>query len=185
MDISRLDTYHLFDVVRSLGYRRRMYETMQAFKKYAPDYGLDTVERMAMFWSQMAHETGGFRWYKELGNAKYFKKYNGRKDLGNTEPGDGPRFKGRGIIHLTGRANYTHYSKLLGVDLVNNPELAEKPEIAVRVALEYWKNRNLNKYADKEDVKAVTRRINGGYNGLNDRKKYYNAFKTTLLKDFS
>lgn len=132
----------------------------------------DPTER-AMFLAQMAHESGNFRYDEEIHDGS---NYEGRSDLGNTQPGDGKRYKGRGYIQLTGRANYTHYGKKLGVDLAGNPELAKRPDIAADVAVAYWKERVDREAARKGDVKTVTKNINGGYNGLQDRidkfKKY-------------
>jgi predicted chitinase len=132
----------------------------------------DPTER-AMFLAQMAHESGNFKYDEEIHDGS---NYEGRSDLGNTQPGDGKRYKGRGYIQLTGRANYTHYGKKLGVDLAGNPELAKKPDIAADVAVAYWKERVNREAARKGDVKTVTKNINGGYNGLQDRidkfKKY-------------
>ena len=132
----------------------------------------DPTER-AMFLAQMAHESGNFRYDEEIHDGS---DYEGRSDLGNTQPGDGKRYKGRGYIQLTGRANYTHYGKKLGVDLAGNPELAKRPDIAADVAVAYWKERVDREAARKGDVKTVTKNINGGYNGLQDRidkfKKY-------------
>ena len=139
------------------------------FNQYAIEYGLTTPLRVCHFFAQAAHETAGFRTLEEYASGA---AYEGRKDLGNTQKGDGKRFKGRGIFQLTGRANYIKYGKLLGVDLVNNPTVAEQPEISVRVALEYWKSRNINLNADKDDVVGATKKINGGTNGLADRKNY-------------
>ena len=107
-------------------------------------------------------------------------RYEGRRDLGNTIKGDGKRFMGRGIFQLTGRANYVKYSAILGVDMVANPALAETAEIAVRVACEYWKSRGLNALADANDLKGITKRINGGFNGLADRQRYLARAKQVL-----
>lgn len=93
--------------------------------------------------------------------------YDGRTDLGNTTPGDGWRFHGRGVIQLTGRANYETYGRLVGVDLIEHPELAADPEVSADVAVAYWQQRL--KHVDRTDVEAVTRRINGGSNGYNER----------------
>jgi hypothetical protein len=104
-------------------------------------------------------------------------------DLGNTQTGDGKRFKGRGPIQITGRANYRRYGDLLGVDLIADPPRAALPEVAFRVAGLYWSKKGLNQLADKVTrvaFKEITRRINGGFNGLADREKYYEKAKTVL-----
>lgn len=137
-------------------------------------YDITTKIRKAAFFAQLAHETAGFKYLHELGGASYFKKYDGR--MGNGV-GEGAKYKGRGLIQLTGKDNYRAYGKKLGVDLLNNPDLAAAPAIALEIACLYWNDRNLNRYADKEDIRAITRAINGGYNGLEDRIKYYNRFK--------
>lgn len=142
-----------------------------AMKKYEVT---KTDFREAFFLGQMAHETGGFRWLHELGSKSYFRRYDGRRDLGNVHPGDGYRFRGRGIIHLTGRHNYTLYTRKLGIDLLTNPDIAATPEVAALVAGQYWVDRNLNKLADDGNFRAITKRINGGYNGYRDRVRYAN-----------
>lgn len=97
--------------------------------------------------------------------------YGGRKDLGNTETGDGYRFRGRGAIGLTGRANYERAGKALGLDLVNNPDLAADPAVAAKVATWYWKDKKgLSEAAKNGDVERVRKLVNGGYNGLGDVK---------------
>jgi putative chitinase len=141
-----------------------------AMTKWLPKYGIDTPLRLAHFLAQCAHETGGWRYLRELGGPTYLAKYDGRKDLGNTQPGDGARFRGRGVIQITGRANYTAMGKELGLDLLTHPELAEQADTAVRIACVFWAARKLNALADKDDVLAITKRINGGTNGLADRK---------------
>jgi|SRR5688572_31554313 len=106
------------------------------------------------------------------------------KKLGNTEPGDGKRYKGRGPIQLTGRANYKKYGEMLGVDLVGDPDLAAKPEIAFQTAALYWQLNGCNELADLGDFVGVTRKINGGTNGLADRERYYERAKEALgVKD--
>lgn len=94
-------------------------------------------------------------------------------ELGNTEAGDGYRYRGRGLIQLTGRAGYREYGKKIGVNLEDNPEAAVDPETAIRVAACFWHARNLNRYADANLIDEITRRINGGDNGLKDRRKYF------------
>ncbi|MDX2233062.1 MAG: glycoside hydrolase family 19 protein [Hyphomonadaceae bacterium] len=145
------------------------------FDRELPRYEIDTGLRVSHFMAQCAHESGNFRYMVELGNDAYFAKYEGRASLGNTQAGDGARYKGRGIIQLTGRANYTTYGAALGLDLVNNPDLAALPENAVKIACEYWKRTtrggvSMNQLADADNLEAITRRINGGVNGLEDRR---------------
>jgi predicted chitinase len=93
---------------------------------------INTPAREAAFLAQIAHETGGFRWFRELGSDAYFQRYEGRVDLGNTQPGDGVRFKGRGFIQITGRTNYQRAGETLGIDLIDNPQLAETPAVGAR-----------------------------------------------------
>jgi putative chitinase len=147
------------------------------------EVNIDTPARQAAFLAQVAHETGGFQWFRELGNQAYFTKYDGRADLGNTQPGDGARYRGRGFIQITGRTNYTHAGQALGLDLVNQPQLAETPEIGARIAAWFWNSRGLNALADQADdeaFKSITRRINGGLNGLDDRRAYYARAQSVL-----
>mgnify|MGYP001272014886 CR=1 FL=1 len=132
----------------------------------------DPTER-AMFLAQMAHESGNFRYDEEIHDGS---NYEGRSDLGNTQPGDGRRYKGRGYIQLTGRANYKHFGDKLGYDLEGSPELAKRPDIAAAIAVSYWDERVNREAARRGDVLTVTKNINGGTNGLQDRiakfKKY-------------
>jgi putative chitinase len=133
--------------------------------------------RLAHFLAQAAHECDGFKTLVEYASGK---AYEGREDLGNTEPGDGVRYRGRGIFQLTGRANYKQFGRALKLDLVGIPMLAQEPDICVQVALLYWKAKKLNFYADQDDIKAITRRINGGYNGLESRRIYLQRAKRAL-----
>ncbi len=127
--------------------------------------------RQAHFLAQIGHESGELRYNEELADGS---AYEGRTDLGNTQPGDGPRFKGRGLIQLTGRANYTSYGQAIGKDLTTNDQwklVANDPNLAVDVACWFWETRRLNTFADQDDIVTITRRINGGLNGLDDRKR--------------
>lgn len=133
-----------------------------------------TPLQKAAFVAQLAHESGGFKWLEELASGR---EYEGRRDLGNTHPGDGVRFKGRGYIQLTGRANYAAAGRALHLDLINHPSLAAQPANAARVAAWYWNTRGLNPIAARGDFREVTRRINGGYNGLAAREHYYRLAK--------
>lgn len=138
---------------------------------------INTPLRVASFIAQLAHESGQFKYMEEIADGS---AYEGRKDLGNTKEGDGKRYKGRGPIQLTGRTNYQLAGKALGLDLEANPEQAAKPEVGFRVACWFWGTRRLNYWSDVPDFKAVTKRINGGYNGLEDREKYYKKAKEVL-----
>ena len=144
---------------------------------YAKDFGITTPLRMAHYLAQIAHESGELRYTQEIASGK---EYEGRKDLGNTQKGDGVRFKGRGLIQITGRANYQAYAAFCGFDVVSNPELLERPLGAVRSSMWFWQKHGLNALADKDKVRAITRRINGGYNGLEDRELYLARAKSTL-----
>ena len=156
-------------------------EIAQAMQTYCKLYSINTPIREAHFLAQLAHESGGFIYDHELwGPTKAQLGYEGRHDLGNTHPGDGKRFAGRGYIQLTGRANYAKYGKTLGLPLEEQPELAATPEVAVRIACEYWQDHLLNQLADKNDVVTITKRINGGLNGLEDRKSYLAKAKKAL-----
>jgi putative chitinase len=147
---------------------------LTGMKKHA----ITKPRRMAHFIAQLAHETASFLYCEEIADGS---AYEGRRDLGNTQPGDGRRFKGRGLIQLTGRANYTQYAQDSGVDCVAHPEIvAADPVVAVDVACWYWTRRRINRMADGDDVRAVTKAINGGYNGLDDRVEYLARAKAVL-----
>ena len=130
---------------------------------------LDNSLRLTHFLAQLAHESGNFRYMEEIASGA---AYEDRKDLGNTQAGDGKRYKGRGPIQLTGRANYRKYGQQLGIDFENNPEIVALPSVGLLVACKFWSDNDLNTLADKDDVLTITRRINGGTNGFADRKAH-------------
>ena len=132
-------------------------------------YGINTIKRQNHFIAQLAHESGEFRYMQELASGS---AYEGRTDLGNVEIGDGVTFKGRGLIQLTGRANYAAISKALGIDFVSNPELLETPKYATLSACWFWNSRGLNALADADNFLAITKKINGSTNGLTQRELY-------------
>lgn len=146
------------------------------------EFEITSYLREAAFLAQLAHESGELRYMEEIASGA---AYENRANLGNTQPGDGKRCKGRGPIQLTGRANYTKYGQLLGLDLVNDPTIAATKEVGFRIAGQFWKLNGLNQLADQQQFKAITKRINGGYNGLDDRIKYYERAKKVLSKDDS
>ena len=142
------------------------------FDELAADHDVTTPRRIRHFLAQAAHETDGFRTLEEYGGPAYFVRYEGRRDLGNTQTGDGIRYHGRGIFQLTGRANYHRFGQILGIDLEAEPGRAKEPETSLRVAFAYWTERAINVAADADDSERVTRLINGGRNGLSERARY-------------
>lgn len=141
------------------------------------EFGIDTPRRQAAFLAQLCHESGSLKYVKELADGS---AYEGRKDLGNTQPGDGPRFRGRGLIQVTGRSNYRACGLALGLDLLASPELLERPENAARSAGWFWQWRQLNQYADDDRFGSLTRAINGGYMGLDDRIQHWLRIRRVL-----
>lgn len=147
-------------------------------RKLMPKYGIDSPLRVVHFLAQVAHESGSFRYTEELASGE---AYEGRSDLGNTKKGDGKRFKGRGLIQLTGRANYQTYSDDTGIDYITKrSQLASNAKVSVDVACWFWKKNNLNELADIDDVRAVTKRINGGLNGIDDRVAFLTRAKCLM-----
>lgn len=165
--------------------------------KICPTYEIDTPQEYAHFLAQACHETDHFKTLLEYASGM---AYEDRADLGNKQPGDGVKYKGRGIFQITGRSNYLQ----LGIikahrDLfINKPELLEQPEYATWSACEYWKTRGLNDAANHADtdilkkkyrgnvidvspVEFISITINGGYNGMDDRKRYYLIAKSVLI----
>jgi putative chitinase len=142
-------------------------------------YEIDTPQRQAAFLAQLAHESGELRYMRELADGK---GYEGRKDLGNVHEGDGVKFKGRGPIQITGRVNYMNCSLSLYGDerLLEEPALLEKPRDGCMAAGWFWSSHGLNALADVFDFKAITRRINGGENGMESRERYYTRAVKTL-----
>jgi len=149
------------------------------FSSTLDKYNINSRLRIAHFMAQVTHECAGFRTTEEFASGA---AYNGRKDLGNTHPGDGKRFKGRGFIQLTGRANYQHFGNILGIPLENNPELAAEPVTALLIACEYWRQHGISEVADRDDLIAATKRVNGGLNGLDDRRRYLVRAKAELAR---
>lgn len=138
--------------------------------QYMHEYNICGQLRESAFIATIMHETGSLRWLEEIASGE---AYEGRHDLGNVVKGDGRRYKGRGLIMLTGRSNYERASKALKVDFINNPEWVSEPIYATQVACWWWHQRGLNEVADTGDFRRVTRLVNGGYNGVVDRQKFY------------
>jgi putative chitinase len=174
----------------------------EALSNVLPEYEIDSPQRVAAFIAQCTHESGGFKRLKENLNykweslrkvfPKYFptdelaqeyahkqdqianRVYGGRMGNGDESSGDGFRYCGRGLIQLTGRNNYTKFAESIGMDVEEVPSLLETFEGAVKSACWFWKTNNLNQYADSGDILTMTKRINGGTIGLEDRIKHYN-----------
>ena len=142
-------------------------------------YAIDTPLRIAHFLGQTCHESAGFSTTVEFASGE---QYEGRKSLGNTKPGDGPRYKGRGLLQLTGRANYRALGKRLGIDLEEDPFRAAEPVLSLKIACEYWTSRKINGPADTDDLAEVTRLINGGDNGLEERRRYTSRAKDAIAR---
>ena len=176
---------------------------VDAMNEVFPKYEINTPERIASFIAQCGHESGGWRVFSENLNysakaldaifGKYFKRaardsepyhrqpekianvvYANRMDNGDTDSGDGWKYRGRGPIQLTGKANYSSFAEDMDVDVVDNPDMvSEDKETALMSAIWYWNKNGLNRYADSGDIKTMTKRINGGYIGLEDRISHY------------
>ncbi|MBC8783597.1 glycoside hydrolase family 19 protein [Pseudomonas fluorescens] len=145
-----------------------------ALKTAMNRYGIVGTARVAAFIAQVGHESGQLRYVREIwGPTAQQLTYEGRADLGNTVKGDGSKFRGRGLIQITGRANYAACGEALGLDLVNNPELLEQPQHAAMSAAWFWSTRGLNTLADQGEFTKITRRINGGLTGKADRQELY------------
>jgi predicted chitinase len=152
------------------------------------EFAIDAPARAAAFLAQLAHESGQLRFMEEIwgptpAQRRYEPQTTLATQLGNTDAGDGLKFKGRGPIQITGRANYRRFGDLLGVDLVAAPARAAQPELAFRIAGLFWSKKGLNELADQATADAfreITRRINGGFNGLPDRQQFYATARTVL-----
>ena len=150
---------------------------LSALNAAMAEFGITTPARQASFLAQLAHESGQLVYVRELASGA---AYEGRKDLGNTQPGDGVRFRGRGLIQVTGRSNYAACGKALGLDLVAQPALLEQTVNACRSAGWFWQSRGLNALADAGDQVKVTKRVNGGTNGLAERLAYFKTAQRVL-----
>lgn len=154
-----------------------------ALRAACEEFGIDTALRVAAALAQWSHETMGFQFLEELGGKTWWVRYEGRRDLGNTVQGDGIRYHGRGVVQLTGKANYIEFGDALGVDLLHHPELAALMPVAARLGGIFWKRRGLNVYADMntdEGFRRMTIRLNGGVNGITDRYSRWKALRKIM-----
>jgi putative chitinase len=184
---------------------------LNAFNEILPIEGIDTTLRLSHFLSQVIHESGHFKYKSENLNysakalrsvfGKYFKTdaianeyarkpekianrvYANRMGNGDENSGDGWKYRGRGLIQLTGADNYKRCGEALGLDLISNPDLIiNDPDVCVKSACWFWNSKNLNNYADNDDCVSITKKINGGLNGIDDRKKILTIAKQTLFE---
>ena len=181
---------------------------LDALNKAMAAYGINTPLRAAHFIAQLCHESNHLnfseenlnysaagllkifpKYFKTLDEAKKYERkpaaianivYANRLGNGNTASGEGYKFRGRGAIQITGKANYAQVSQVLGIDFVSNPDLLKTPINSLLAAGNFWKSRGLNELADKDDVVSITKRINGGVNGLDDRATNLKRCKTVL-----
>ena len=176
-------------------------------------YEINNPLRIAHFLAQAMHESGDFAINTENLNysaqgllrvfPKYFpaphlaeqyarkpelianRVYGGRMGNGPENTGEGWKYRGRGIFQLTGKDNYRRYGQAMGIDLENDPEAAYDPVVSLQVACEYWKSRNMNPDADRNDIVAVTRKINGGTIGLDDRQHHFDMLYPQVQEQFN
>ena len=174
-------------------------------------YWINSTIRKAAFLSQCHHESAGFKkleenlnynplrltqiWPNRFPNVSFAKRYahnpialgnfvySNRMGNGNELSGDGYKFRGRGLLQITGRVNYEIMHGALNIDCINNPDLLLVPDNAIRSACIIWTKLNLNQIADKEDIAAITKKINGGTNGLQERIFQYKRYKKLLSID--
>ena len=171
----RITRAQLIQVMPNAGSRADTY--LPIINGWAEHFRINTPLRMAHYLAQIAHESGELRYTKELASGR---AYEGRKDLGNTQQGDGVKFKGRGLIQITGRTNYHNYSVFCGFDVENNPELLERPLGATKSSMWVFDKFGCNQLADQDNLKAIRRKINGGYKGLAECEKYLKRAKEVL-----
>ena len=168
-----------------VGDANRVDRYLHYINNWADTFEINTPLRMAYFLGQVLHETNGLRQLKEAGKPAYFSKYdkgNLAKMLGNTQKGDGLKYRGRGFLMLTGRANYKAYqnSGFCKGDIMSQPELLETQNGSVKSGMWYWWKKGLNALADKDDILKVTKKVNGGTNGLSERTKWTDKCKKVL-----
>ena len=137
-------------------------------------FDITTKARIRHFIAQTSHESGCGKWTQELGGTSYCSRYDGRRDLGNTQPGDGCRYKGAGYIQLTGRSNYQQFANYIGDSRVMEGVTYVASKYPWTSAGFWWHNNGMNRLCDNGvSVETITRRVNGGTNGLSERQKYY------------
>lgn len=180
-----MNTLELFVAVMGEPARSRCALYAPYFEVFAPIYEITTPHRIAAFLGTIAEESGALMYTRELwgptpAQERYEPPHEKAAELGNTEPGDGYRFRGRGLIQITGRANYQTASDALGHDFVSSPDSVRSPDNAMQTACWWWKTHGCNELADVPDFEAVTRRVNGGLTHYDRRKAYYDRALAAL-----
>ncbi|MEO1209568.1 MAG: glycoside hydrolase family 19 protein [Cyanobacteria bacterium J06638_20] len=175
----------MLDIVGSKQHKDRIQAMMPGINETCHRFQINTPLRISHFFGQILHESGGFRWLREIwgptdAQRRYEPQSRLARNLGNVSSGDGRRYMGRGVIQLTGRYNYKQFSDAMGMDFVSNPDLVASPQYAVLVGGWYWDTRKINGAADRDDLLRVTRLVNGGKNGLADRRRYLDRSKRVL-----
>ena len=153
-------------------------ELVSSLNETVNEYGITTNLRLSHFLAQIIHESGGFKYTEEIASGS---AYEGRQDLGNINQGDGIKFKGRGLIQLTGRNNYQDLSDAFGINFIKTPELLSQYPASCLSAGWYWNEKNLNQYADLDNIEKITIAINGGLNGYSDRCNWLIKCKSILI----
>ena len=163
--------YNIGDIVRYLN-------------KFAEEFDIDNAARWAHYLAQIAHESAEMRYTKELASGAAYDTGKLAKRLGNTPEadGDGQRYKGRGLIQLTGRANYEAYKKYCGFDIIKNPDLLAQPVGAIRSSMWFWRTNGLNQLADAGLFREITKKVNGGFNHIEKRHEYLLRAESVLRK---
>lgn len=153
------------------------------FNEYLADYEITTPERLRAYFAQIGHESAELNYSEEIYSGERYDVGSLAVRLGNTpvDDGDGEKYKGRGLIQITGRKNYELISKTYRVDFLSNPELLASPEWAVKSSLWFWEYNELNEFADSGDFELLTRKINGGLNGFKKRLEYYERCKQCFV----
>lgn len=148
----------------------RLSQFVQPLNDAMTKFTINTSRRQAAFLAQVAHESTELLYLRELASGE---AYEGRADLGNTQPGDGPRFKGGGPIQITGRYNFRMAGQAIGVDLEADPDLIETPENGCKASAWWWQQHGLSALADQNAFGTITKKINGGFNGIDQRLGYW------------
>lgn len=174
-------------------YKKRLDEFVASFNMWAVHFGIDNPKRITHYLSQCFHESGNLRYVEEIASGAAYDTGSLAEKLGNTpeKDGDGQKYKGRGYIQITGKTNYSNFnaSDCCTEDVLNNPELVAKYPLNQVASMWFWQTNGLNKMADRDDggtsgegvCKDITKRVNGGYNGLADRLYLYRRFKKEFL----